>query len=280
VPGLEAFAIDPVEGEAAAEARESVRRLEPAVCGGGGLVARFAKIKVEPAYRKVSTALTTRITDGSLAFGERLPSETALAIQQGVHRSTVREALRELESSGLLRRERGSKLMMVSRPDPQQVATGVSRALALHHATVAEVWETLSIIEPPVAEIAAQRRDPDGLVALAAVVALAEDPQIPRAAAQSADFFRVLVRVTGNSVLSLTQEPLLHLLDSSLRRLIEAVPQSRSRIAVAQRLILSAVESGDAAAARSWCDKHIRDYRRGFEIAGIDLSLPIPYVIE
>ena len=244
------------------------------------MVARFAKIKVEPAYRKVSTALTTRITDGSLAFGERLPSETELAIQLGVHRSTVREALRELESSGLLRRERGSKLMMVSRPDPQQVATGVSRALALHHATVAEVWETLSIIEPPVAEIAAQRRDADGLVALAAVVALAEDPQIPRAAAQSADFFRVLVRVTGNSVLSLTQEPLLHLFDSSLRRLIEAVPQSRSRIAVAQRLILSAVESGDAVAARSWCDKHIRDYRRGFEIAGIDLSLPIPYVIE
>jgi DNA-binding FadR family transcriptional regulator len=150
----------------------------------------------------------------------------------------------------------------------------------LHHATVAEVWETLSIIEPPVAEIAAQRRDPDGLVALAAVVAVAEDPQIPRAAAQAANFVRVLVRVTGNSVLSLTQEPLLHLFDSSLRRLIEAVPQSRSRIAVAQRLILSAVESGDAVAARSWCDKHIRDYRRGFEIAGIDLSLPIPYVIE
>jgi hypothetical protein len=28
MPELEAFAIDPVEGEAAAEARESVRRLE------------------------------------------------------------------------------------------------------------------------------------------------------------------------------------------------------------------------------------------------------------
>ena len=244
------------------------------------MVARFAKIKVEPAYRKVATALTARITDGSLGFGERLPSETELALQLGVHRSTVREALRELESSGLLRRERGSKLMMVSRPNPQQVATGVSRALALHHATVGEVWETLAIIVPPVAEIAAQRRDADGLVALAAVVAVAEDPQIPRAAAQAANFVRVLVRVTGNSVLSFMQEPLLHLVDSSMRRMIEAVPQSRSRIAVAQRLILSAVESGDAVAARSWCDKHIRDYRRGFEIAGIDLSLPIPYVIE
>jgi DNA-binding FadR family transcriptional regulator len=244
------------------------------------LVAHSAKIKVEPAYRKVATALTARITDGSLGFGERLPSETELAIQLGVHRSTVREALRELESSGLLRRERGSKLMMVSRPDPQQVATGVSRALALHHATVGDVWETLAIIVPTVAEIAAQRRDADGLVALAAVVAVAEDLQIPRAAAQAANFVRVLVRVTGNSVLSFMQEPLLHLVDSSMRRLIEAVPQSRSRIAVAQRLILSAVESGDTAAARSWGDKHIRDYRRGFEIAGIDLSLPIPLDIE
>jgi DNA-binding FadR family transcriptional regulator len=244
------------------------------------MAARFAKIRVEPAYRKVATALTARITGGSLGLGERLPSELELARQLGVHRSTVREALRELESSGLLRRERGSKLMMVSRPDPEQVASGVSRALALHHATVAEVWETMTLIEPPVAEIAARRRDAAALSALSAVVAAAEDGQVPRAAAQAADFFRALAAATGNSVLSLTQEPLLQLLDSSLRRLIEAVPQSRSRIAVAQRRILAAIEAGDAAAARSWCEKHIRDYRRGFEVAGIDLALPIPSGIE
>jgi DNA-binding FadR family transcriptional regulator len=244
------------------------------------MVARFAKVRVEPAYRKVATALTARITGGSLGLGERLPSELELARQLGVHRSTVREALRELESSGLLRRERGSKLMMVSRPDPEQVASGVSRALALHHATVAEVWETMTLIEPPVAEIAARRRDAAALSALSAVVAAAEDGQVPRAAAQAADFFRALAAATGNSVLSLTQEPLLQLLDSSLRRLIEAVPQSRSRIAVAQRRILAAIEAGDAAAARNWCEKHIRDYRRGFEVAGIDLALPIPSGIE
>ena len=244
------------------------------------MVARSAKVRVEPAYRKVAAALTARITGGSLGLGERLPSELELARQLGVHRSTVREALRELESSGLLRRERGSKLMMVSRPDPEQVASGVSRALALHHATVAEVWETMTLIEPPVAEIAARRRDAAALSALSAVVAAAEDGQVPRAAAQAADFFRALAAATGNSVLSLTQEPLLQLLDSSLRRLIEAVPQSRSRIAVAQRRILAAIEAGDAAAARSWCEKHIRDYRRGFEVAGIDLALPIPSGIE
>jgi DNA-binding FadR family transcriptional regulator len=236
---------------------------------------RFAKIRVEPAYRKVAAALTSRITTGSLEMGERLPSELELARQLGVHRSTVREALRELESSGLLRRERGSKLMMVTRPDPERVAGGVTRALAMHHATVAEVWETMTILQPPVAELAARRRDAAALVALAAVVAAAEDPHARRAAAQAADFFRALARAAGNGVLPLTQEPLLQLLDSSLRRLIEAVPQSRTRIAVAQRRILAAVEAGDPAAALSWCQKHIRDYRRGFEVAGIDLSLPI-----
>ena len=240
----------------------------------------YARLKLEPAYRKVAAALTESITSGTLRVGERLPSETELGLRMGVHRSTVREALRELESAGLLRRERGSKLMMVSRPDPEQVASGVSRALALHHATVAEVWETMTLIEPPVAEIAARRRDAAALAALAAVVAAAEDERVSHAAAQAADFFRALAAATGNSVLSLTQEPLLQLLDSSLRRLIEAVPQSRSRIAVAQRRILAAIEAGDAAAARSWCEKHIRDYRRGFEVAGIDLALPIPSGIE
>ena len=51
-----------------------------------------------------------------------------LARQFGVHRGTVREALRELETNGVLKRERGSKLMMVTRPARVTVAAGVSAA--------------------------------------------------------------------------------------------------------------------------------------------------------
>lgn len=238
----------------------------------------FVPLKLEPAYRKVAAALMERITGGALKPGERLPAELELARQLGVHRSTIREALRELESAGLLRRERGSKLMMVSRPDRLAVASGVTRALTLHEATVAEVWETMTLIEPTVAELAARRKTAASVAALAATVDGALHPQTAQAAAQAADFFRALATVAGNSVVSLSQEPLLQLLDSSLRRLIDVVPQARSRIAGAQRRILEAVERGDAAAARTWCEKHIRDYRRGFELAGIDLGLPISAV--
>lgn len=245
----------------------------------------FARLKIEPAYRKVAAVLIERITSGALKTGERLPAETELAGRLGVHRSTIREALRELESAGLLRRERGSKLMMVSRPDRDTVASGVTRALTLHEATVAEVWEALTVIEPMVAEFAARRRSAEALAALAAVVESAApvgampEGAADLAAAQAAEFFRALAAVAGNRVLSMSHEPLLQLMASSLRKLVAAVPQARSRIAAAQRRILEAVERGDAVAARDWCGKHVRDYRRGFEVAGINLSLPISSVI-
>ena len=111
--------------------------------------APFDPIRVEPAYRKVAAALLERITDRTINAGERLPPEVELARQFGVHRGTVREALRELESNGVLKRERGSKLMMVTRPARATVAAGVSRALALHDVSFHDVWEALTALEPP-----------------------------------------------------------------------------------------------------------------------------------
>jgi DNA-binding GntR family transcriptional regulator len=62
------------------------------------------------------------------------------------------------------------------------------------------------------------------------------------------------------------------LLEPSLQTMIDAVPQARARIASAQKKILEAVRAGDAESARLWTAKHIRDYRRGYELAGIDLA--------
>jgi GntR family transcriptional regulator, transcriptional repressor for pyruvate dehydrogenase complex len=232
----------------------------------------FEPLRIEPAYRQVASALLDRITDRSLSAGDRLPSELELARQFGVNRSTVREAMRELESNGLLRRERGSKLMMVSRPEREAVAGGVSRALALHDVTVLDVWEALTILEPPIAEAATKRHRPADVEAIATTVARAQSPDPGAATRQAADFFRRLGEATHNRVLMLGHEPLVQLLEPSLRTMIDAVPQARTRIASAQKKILEAVRAGDAESARTWTAKHIRDYRRGYELAGIDLA--------
>ena len=233
----------------------------------------FEQIRIEPAYRKVSSALLERIVDRSLAAGHRLPSETELARQFGVNRSTVREALRELETGGLLKRQRGSKLMIVTRPEQRAVADGVTRALVLHDVTFVEVWEALKILEPPLAETAArQRNDMDVQRLVAAMERFTKNSLDTSAAVESvAAFFRTLGVATHNTALIMAHEPLIHLLAPSLGVMIDKVPHARSRIAAAQKGICLAIRSRDSAEASSWMAKHIRDFRKGYEVAGISL---------
>jgi GntR family transcriptional repressor for pyruvate dehydrogenase complex len=237
----------------------------------------FAPLLLEPAYRKVAVRIAERIRSRVLHQGERLPSETELARQFGVNRSTVREALRELESRGLVRRRPGSKLMSVSRPHHAAVAAGVSDALLLHDVTVRNVWEALTILEPPLAEVAARERTAQDLASIAAATAAfsAAAAITTQAVERCAEVFRCIGRATHNPVLGLAQEPLLQLLEPSLGVMIDKLPQARTRIATAQRRLAEAVEARDAPAAHQWMARHIRDFRKGYELAGIDLELRV-----
>jgi len=235
----------------------------------------FAPLLLEPAYRRVAAAIGARILSRELREGERLPPEVQLARQFGVNRSTLREALRELESRGLLQRRPGSKLMSVSRPPQRAVAQGVSHALLLHDVTVRDVWEALTILEPPLAQAAARARNADDLLALEAAAAAfrAASADTDIAVQRTAEVFRAIGRAAHNPVLSLAQEPLLQLLEPSLRVMIDKVPQARSRIASAHRHLHEALAARDTEDAHGWMARHIRDFRRGYELAGIDLGL-------
>lgn len=239
---------------------------------------QFEPLRFEPGYRRVATAIATRILDRTLRAGDPLPPESELAEQFAVNRSTIREALRELESADLVARRRGTKRMVVSRPDTEQIAGRVGQSLALHDVTIREVWRTLELIEPQIAADAAEHADAPSLLRLRAAVDhyATHHDTAPEAVAGVADFFRAVAAATGNRVVPMTQEPLLLLLVAALEGMIDRAPPARERIAVAQRRILAAIESHDAATARDWMGKHVRDFRRGFEISGIDVDSPVP----
>ena len=179
--------------------------------------------------------------------------------------------------NGLVQRRPGSKLMSVSRPHHETVAEGVSHALLLHDVTVRDVWEALTILEPPIARAAARDRSAQDLECIVAAAAafIADRGDTEQAVQRSAQVFRCLGQATHNPVLGLAQEPLLQLLEPSLRVMIDKVPQARARIATAHRRLLEALEARDEDGAQDWMARHIRDFRKGYEIAGIDLALRV-----
>jgi DNA-binding GntR family transcriptional regulator len=61
-----------------------------------------------PRYLMVASALREEILAGVFAGGKPFPTETAMCQRFDVSRFTVREALRRLESDGLIERKRGS----------------------------------------------------------------------------------------------------------------------------------------------------------------------------
>lgn len=70
-------------------------------------MARIDRDSPVPYYFQLKRAIAGEITDGTWAPGERIPSEPELGERFGVSRTTVRQALVELESEGVLRRDKG-----------------------------------------------------------------------------------------------------------------------------------------------------------------------------
>jgi len=232
----------------------------------------FTPLDDHPAYRQIANVIEQRIVGRSLRTGDPLPSETDLARQFGVNRSTIREAIRELETHGLLGRVRGEKRLRVTRPEPRRVSSGVSRALALHDVTFLELWEAMMAIEPVAAQYAAARRTAAQLQALVRAGMRFKHEAADTAAAVSAvvDFFTAVAAASGNQVLAISQAPVNLLLAPALTRMIDRVPQARARIHDAQGNITEAIKLRRSEQARTWMEKHIRDFKRGHELETIE----------
>jgi DNA-binding FadR family transcriptional regulator len=236
----------------------------------------FEPLTRQSASLRISTAIEEKILRRSLRPGDALPTETELAEQFAVHRSTVREALRRLESAGLVGREGGSKKLRVTRPGHAETASRVGRTLALDDVTFIELWEAMRAVAPRVAALAAKNATAEAASTLEAISNAVETARSADAAVGwVVDFFGKLAEMSGNRVLMLAMQPVTRLLAPSLRRMIDRVPQGRARILVAQRCIVEAIRARKPEEAESWMTRHVQDFRRGYELAGIALDTKV-----
>jgi DNA-binding FadR family transcriptional regulator len=152
----------------------------------------------------IARDLRRMILRGELPPGQALASESDLLEAFDVSRDTLREALRILESEGLIhiRRGRGGGAV-VQRPHSRALTRHVALLLQVRAATIGDIHEVRRIIEPPaaarLAEIAA-----DDLAALSELHDLEQSRVDQPAACTTAlvAFDQAVFRLCGNTTIA------------------------------------------------------------------------------
>ena len=236
----------------------------------------FRRIEVAPAYQKVADAIEREIVNGRIKPDDPIGTESELVQQFGVNRSTVREGIRVLEESGLIRRD-SSRRLYACLPRYNKLASRLSRALVLHEVTFRELYETAIILEIAAIEYAVDHATDDDLAEISVNIQKTEHAvSNPAAFAElDADFHILIAKASHNRVLQLAREPAGLLFFPTTEMVVRDVAEGMPRLIAAHHHLLDAIRKRDKEAGKIWMRRHVEDWRRGFERAGNSLDRPV-----
>jgi GntR family transcriptional regulator, transcriptional repressor for pyruvate dehydrogenase complex len=208
--------------------------------------------------------LARYVISQNLVEGTKLPTEAQMIQTFGVGRSTVREALRLLETRGLITVRTGANGgPTVRRPRPSDLSQELSLLLHFEGTPLGDVVLTRQVIEPVVARLAAERVTPEFIKELELTVskmkvnAGAQDVFV----ATNRDFHGAIARASGNVILSIFSESLKWIADG----VMAGVRYSARRhldVAAAHEEIIEALRAGNGDSAESAMREHLAQTAR------------------
>jgi GntR family transcriptional repressor for pyruvate dehydrogenase complex len=212
---------------------------------------------------QVAEAIRVYMQSEGLGPGDRLGREEDLARQFGVSRPTLREALRLLSSSHLVRASKGpgGGIFVAATPEEgigRTVSASVASMLQSHSITMDELLETRMLFEVPLVGLAAQRATDDDVARLYAVIEEAEahpdDAEL--VAAVDERLHRTISELAGNRLAAAFNAWVVEVLQPPLRELV--APAVVEAVIVEQhRDIVRAIEKGDPRAAERAMREHL-----------------------
>ena len=163
-----------------------------------------AAVRVPKTAELVARQIRNAIIRGNLADGDTLPAESHLIAEFEVSRPTIREAVRILESEGLMTVARGARGgARISAPNFQMIQRAAGITLQSQNVTIGDVYEMYALLEPPAARLVAERRSAEAGPILREIVArefsIADDSDAAMDAI--ADFHENLIELAGNKTL-------------------------------------------------------------------------------
>jgi GntR family transcriptional regulator, transcriptional repressor for pyruvate dehydrogenase complex len=214
-------------------------------------------IKKTRIHEEVFSQIHELIKEGRFKARDQLPSERELAETFKVSRTSVREALRALESQGLIVSRTGTGNFVADLPVESLVGP-LALLLIDEKKALADVFEMRKLIEPQIAALAAERATRNDIAQLKRIVAKQTDAVSGGATGVEADaeLHFTIGRATRNQALQKLVSGLMEMLSRSREESLQTDKRRQSSID-AHRRIVAAIEKHDKARARSEMLRHI-----------------------
>lgn len=226
----------------------------------------FPSIRPKRLLESVIATLEEPLLNGTLKTGDMLPSEEQLAQQLGVGRRAVREALKVLETKGLVEVQMGIGTV-VKRNDLDSFLDTLSRNVKsyvnIRRADVKHVMELRLLLEGAALERLATMPDEARLQRLAEAVAN------QRQALEQRDFqtyqewhFRFhheIIDTLENPVISMLYKQVMALMRESMER-AGSFPERSTRAVHDHEQMLIAAQRGSPAEIRRVLNAHLEDF--------------------
>lgn len=210
-------------------------------------------------YEQVAEQLLGQIGARRLKPGDVLPPERELTESFGVGRSSIREALRMLESQGVISAVNGGSFVVADAANPLNSSLRLMFTLddrtGLHH-----LFELRRILEVEAAALAAERHGSEHLDEMDAAIAEMEASLADSGGDRFIDadlrFHLAVAEATGNRLILHSMQAVRDVVRRALIT-VYSIPSSPESAVVEHRAVRSAISSGDAARARQEMSNHL-----------------------
>ena len=219
----------------------------------------FKPVKKTRIHEEIVFKIKDMIDQGKLEKGDQLPTERELAQAFKVSRPSVREALRALESQGFLVSRQGDGTYISQQPIELLIEPFAS-VIMKEKFDQLDLFEMRRLIEPQLADLAAQRATPAEIAEMEQVVNMQQQQLISSDPAPTPEktLHDLLFKAAKNKILISIMDSLMDSLAESRDKYLQL--ESRPQRSLARhREILVAIKIGDGGLAADIMREHLEE---------------------
>jgi len=219
----------------------------------------FKPVKKTRVYEEIVSKIKNMISQGKLNSGDQLPTERELSEVFKVSRSSVREALRTLESQGYLESRQGDGTYIARQP-VETLVQPLASAILTEKDALSELFEMRRLIEPQLAFLAAERATPEEIIEMEKILSIQKEQISKGESGTDFDktFHYTLAKATKNHILIQIMDSVMDALAESRDQYLQVEGRPEKSLA-RHRELLNVVKAGDRELAADIMREHLED---------------------